>query len=124
MQPSTTNGAHGFLEMVDEDGMHLGHAVMDFRFHAGGRDGQATMLPFSTVNGKMEFFPMDVEVPAGHTIRLSLVSTGEDYLPSAASSVVTVINAGSTLQLDTFDPESRQYYPVPTCTHEVCIANA
>ena len=38
--PSTLNGAHGFLEMTDETGMHLGHAVMDFRFHAGGRDGQ------------------------------------------------------------------------------------
>ena len=37
--PSTLNGAHGFLEMTDENGMHLGHAVMDFRFHAGGRDG-------------------------------------------------------------------------------------
>ena len=29
----------------------------------------------------MEFFPMDVEVAAGHTIRLSLMSTGEDYHP-------------------------------------------
>ena len=37
----------------------------------------------------MEFFPMDVEVPAGHTIKLTLRSTGEDYLPSAASTLVT-----------------------------------
>ena len=47
----------------------------------------------------MEFFPMDVEVPAGHTIKLTLRSTGEDYLPSAASTLVTVVDAGSTLQL-------------------------
>ncbi len=84
VSPSTTNGAHGFLEMVDEDGMHLGHAVMDFRFHAGGRDGQATMLPFSTVNGKMEFFPMDVFLEAGSSIEIIMSQTGEDYVPSPA----------------------------------------
>ena len=32
--------------MTDEEGMHLGHAVMDFRFHAGGRDGQLTLVPY------------------------------------------------------------------------------
>ncbi len=66
---------------------------------------------------------MDVEVQAGHTIRLSLVSTGEDYLPASASSIVTVNDAGSTLQLDIFDPETRQYYSVPECTHPVCLEN-
>ena len=35
------------LEMTDDSGMHLGHAVMDYRFHAGGRDGQELLVPFS-----------------------------------------------------------------------------
>ncbi|DAC51654.1 MAG TPA: hypothetical protein HA359_06615, partial [Candidatus Poseidoniaceae archaeon] len=62
--PSTLNGAHGFLEMTDEEGMHLGHAVMDFRFHAGGRDGQLTLVPYVEVLGLMEFMPMDVFISA------------------------------------------------------------
>jgi len=83
--PHTTNGAHGFLEMTDESGMHLGHAVMDFRFHAGGRDGQEVLVPFSTVTGYMEFFAMDVYLEAGESIVITMTQTGEDYVPSPAS---------------------------------------
>ena len=44
---------------------------------------------------------------AGHTIRLTLLSTGEDYLPASTSSIVTIQEGeGSTLQLDTFDPNT------------------
>ena len=96
---------------------------MDLRYHAGGTEEQAWAAPLEEITALMEFFPMDVEVQAGHTIRLSLVSTGEDYLPSSASSIVTVNDAGSTLQLDVFDPETRQYYSVPECTHPVCLEN-
>ena len=67
---------------------------------------------------------MDVEVEAGHSIKLTLRSTGEDYLPSAASTLVTVVDAGSTLQLDVFDPETRQYYQIVQCTAQICIDNA
>ena len=81
--PSTLNGAHGFLEMTDENGMHLGHAVMDFRFHAGGRDGQLSMIPYVEVMGLMEFMPMDVFISAGETIFITLTQTGEDYVPSS-----------------------------------------
>ena len=43
---------HLFVEMVRaSDGMHLGHAVMDLRFHAGGKDGQV-LTPGSTVIAK------------------------------------------------------------------------
>ncbi|CAI8412617.1 MAG: Uncharacterised protein [Marine Group II euryarchaeote MED-G33] len=52
------------------------------------------------------------------------MSTGEDYLPSSASTIVTVNDAGSTLQIDVFDPETRQYYDVPECTHPVCLENS
>ena len=67
---------------------------------------------------------MDVEVEAGHTIRLTLRSTGEDYLPSAASSITTVIDSGSTLQLDMFDPETREYYQTVQCTSQICLQNS
>ena len=83
--PSTLNGAHGFLEMTDENGMHLGHAVMDFRFHAGGRDGQLSLIPYVEVTGLMEFMPMDVFISAGETIIITLTQTGEDYVPSSSS---------------------------------------
>ena len=41
--PHTINNGHIFIEMTDDAGIHLGHAVMDLRFHAGGRDGVATI---------------------------------------------------------------------------------
>ena len=83
--PSTLNGAHGFLEMTDENGMHLGHSVMDFRFHAGGRDGQLSLIPYVEVMGLMEFMPMDVFISAGETIFITLTQTGEDYVPSSSA---------------------------------------
>lgn len=83
--PHTTNGAHGFLTMNDGNGMHLGHAVMDYRFHEGGRDGQEVLVPFSTVLGKMEFLPMDVYLEAGDTLEITMTQTGYDYVPSPAS---------------------------------------
>ena len=97
---------------------------MDLRYHAGGSEEQTWTPIFEDITAVMEFFPMDVEVMAGHTIRLTLVSTGEDYLPSAASSVVNVIDAGSTLQLDVFDPSTREYYEIVQCTSQICLENA
>ena len=83
--PHTTNGAHGYLEMTDDSGMHLGHAVMDYRFHAGGRDGQEVLIPFVAVTGLMEFMPMDVFLEAGESIHITMTQTGSDYIPSPAS---------------------------------------
>ncbi|MDA1167983.1 MAG: hypothetical protein O2866_03785, partial [archaeon] len=80
-----TNGAHGYLEMTDSSGMHLGHAVMDFRFYDGGRDGQEALIPFVTVTGKMEFLPMDIFLQAGESIIIEMQQTGYDYVPSPVS---------------------------------------
>ena len=49
--------------------MHLGHAVMDLRFHGGGKEGQV-LMPGEMVIAKMEFFAMDVIIPAGDGIQL------------------------------------------------------
>ena len=66
---------HLFVEMIRaSDGIHLGHAVMDLRFHAGGKDGE-TLSPGSTVLAKMEFFGMDVVIPAGDGIQLVVSQT-------------------------------------------------
>ena len=83
--PHTANGAHAYLEMSDESGMRLGHAVMDFRFADGGRDGSLALVAFSTVTGQMEFMPMDVFLQAGESIYITMTQTGQDYVPSPAA---------------------------------------
>ena len=95
---------------------------MDLRYHAGGDDIQTWTPLVQSINAKMEFFAMDAEVEAGHVLRLTLRSTGEDYLPASTSSVVFVEEGTtSTLQLDTFDPAERVYFTPPVCTHERCL---
>ena len=74
--PHTANGAHGYLEMSDGNGLRLGHAVMDFRFHEGGRDGQEVLVGFQTVLGKMEFMAMDIFLEEGESIVITMSQTG------------------------------------------------
>ena len=115
---------YALLEDCNDQGqcIHLGHAIMDLRYHAGGDEVQTWTPVVETINAKMEFFAMDAEVEAGHVLRLSLRSTGEDYLPASTSSVVFVQEgASSTLQLDTYEPSERRYFTPPVCTHERCL---
>ncbi|DAC22039.1 MAG TPA: hypothetical protein D7H89_03120, partial [Candidatus Poseidoniales archaeon] len=101
--------------------IHIGHAIMDLRYYAGGDDIQTWTPLVQTINAKMEFMPLDAEIEAGNRFRLSLLSTGEDYLPASTSSVVFIQEGEtSTLQLDTFNPNDRRYFTPPTCTHELC----
>tara|TARA_B100001113_G_scaffold341560_1_gene326834 strand:- start:559 stop:2376 length:1818 start_codon:yes stop_codon:yes gene_type:complete len=114
----STSG-HLFVEMVRaSDGLHLGHAVMDLRFHAGGKDGN-TLSPGSTVLAKMEFFGMDVVVPSGDGIQLIVSQTGEDYIPSPVSTqAVTIsIDEESVLGLSTVDRTCEDLFLPPM--HEV-----
>ena len=117
---------YALLEDCDDQGncIHLGHAIMDLRYHAGGDEIQSWTPMVQSINAKMEFFAMDVEVSEGHVLRLSLRSTGEDYLPASTSSVVFVEEgSSSTLQLDTFNRNSdeRRYFIPPVCMHERCL---
>lgn len=102
--------------------IHIGHAIMDLRYHEGGEELSPAWTPVvGSITAMMEFIALDAEISAGHTIRVSLLSTGEDYLPASTSSIVTIQEgAGSTLQLDTFDPSGRLYWEPPVCTHELC----
>lgn len=123
---TTTVGGqlYALLESCDPDGtcIHVGHAIMDLRYHAGGDDVQAWLAPFDSITALMEFMPLDATIPEGHTLRLSLASTGEDYLPATTSSIVTVLEGeGSTLQLDVVDLDSKVLFEPPTCLHERCL---
>ena len=98
--PHDARNGHMFVEMTDDNGIHLGHAVMDLRYYDGGRDGVFQLTPFETVMAKMEFMPMDVYLSAGESIHLTVTNTGEDYVPSpAATGWFTVNWAASTLTL-------------------------
>ncbi|MBJ29685.1 MAG: hypothetical protein CMB61_06505 [Euryarchaeota archaeon] len=119
----STSG-HLFVEMVlsSDEEMHLGHAVMDLRFHAGGREGQ-TLIPGSTVIAKMEFFGMDVVVPAGDGVTLLITQTGEDYIPSPVSTqpVSISLDSMSVLALSTVNRDCSDLFlppmqdPYPFC---------
>ena len=112
--PHTANGAHAFLEMKDDSGLRLGHAVMDFRFADGGRDGGLALVAFSTVLGKMEFMPMDVFIEAGQSITITLTQTGEDYVPSPASIGGYTVNwAGATMTLPTVNRTCDDLFQAP-----------
>jgi len=111
----TANNGHIFIEMRDvEDDIHLGHAVMDLRYHAGGKQAQP-LLPFQTVTAMIEFFPMDVVLPAGHTIELRIGQTGEDYVPSPAAmgTVQLDLSDDSVLTLPLIERTPEDYFRAP-----------
>jgi len=112
---------HLFAKLqLASDGSHLGHAVMDLRYADGGKTGKI-LLPGQTVLAKMEFFAMDVVIPAGDSLELVITQTGEDYVPSTVSiqPVTIFLDDSSTLSLSTvqrtcddlFLPPMQDVYP-------------
>ncbi len=101
---NTCNGGQLFVTMFDgTSGLRLGHATMDVRYRDGGYDAQPTS-PLTNYRMLMEFNPMDVIVPKGHTIQLVVTETGEDYLPSPCAPIGMTIFAGyQVLTLPTID---------------------
>ena len=118
---------YALLEDCDGECIHIGHAIMDLRYHEGGDELSSTWTPvLGTITAMMEFIALDAELSAGHTIRLTLLSTGEDYLPASTSSIVTIQEGeGSTLQLDTYENsfETEDIGCPPACTHEICVTD-
>ena len=121
------SSGHLFVEMVQaSNGMHLGHAVMDLRFHEGGGDGEI-LTPGETVIAKMEFFGMDVIIPSGDAINLIITQTGEDYVPSPVSTmpVTLSLDSSSLLGLSTTNRDCTDLFlppmhpPYPQCSFEV-----
>ena len=90
------NGGQLFVTMNDATaGLRLGHATMDVRYRAGGYESQVAR-PLSEYTMLMEFNPMDVRIPAGHSIELVISESGEDYLPSPCSAIGMTIHRGTT----------------------------
>lgn len=123
---TSTVGGQLFALLEDCNGsncIHIGHAIMDLRYHEGGDEVSSPWAaPIEPITARMEFFALDAEIAAGNTLRLSLLSTGEDYLPASTSSIVTIQEGdGSTLQLDTFAKSDKLYWTPPVCTHNVCV---
>ena len=96
----TTRGCNGgqiFATLNDgTTGMRLGHAVMDLRYRNGGYDAEPVLFaiphPYTML---MEFNPLDVVLPAGHSLSIELTETGEDYLPSTCAAVGLSIQGGT-----------------------------
>ena len=74
------------------------------------------------VLAQMEFFAMDVVIPAGDSLILVISQTGEDYVPSPVSTfpVTVFLDDRSTLSLSTvsrtcddlFLPPMQENYPM------------
>ena len=114
---------YALLEDCSEAGdcIHIGHAIMDLRYHEGGTQEQTWIPVFQTINAKMEFFAMDAQIEAGNYLRLSLASTGEDYLPASTSSIVQISEGSSSnLILDTIQEVDKLLFDPPLCTHPYC----
>ncbi len=96
----TTRGCNGgqiFATLRDETtGMRLGHAVMDLRYRDGGYDAEPVVFvvphPYTML---MEFNPLDIVLPAGHSLSIELTDTGEDYLPSTCAAAGLSVVGGT-----------------------------
>lgn len=82
----TTAGGHLLAKLFDKgpDGkmLQVGRAWMDLRYHKGGTE-QQTVVPGQPILVAMEFMPLDVLLPVGHTLVLELHQ--EDSVEPVAS---------------------------------------
>ncbi len=110
----TGPGGQLFAELRDATrDEHLGHAVMDLRYHEGG-DEMQTIVPGERITAKMQFFPLDVVLPAGHELELRLSVTGEDYMPPAINNPVEVhLDDESVLTLPTIERTPNAFFVPP-----------
>ena len=119
----TGGSLYALMEDCDanDDCIHIGHATMDLRYHSGGTEYNV-LIPGETVNAKMEFFAMDVLIPEGHYIRLSLSDIGEDYLPPSNTAPVEIgINENSVLRLHEINFDDKLVFEPPACTFTACL---
>jgi predicted acyl esterase len=107
---------------ADNECIHIGHAIMDLRYHEGGTEYQ-NVIPGVTIRAKMEFFAMDVLIPEGHNIKLSLRDIGEDYLPPSTEAAVDIdVNGGSVLRIHEINTDQKIFFEPPVCMHEDCLS--
>ena len=107
---------------ADNECIHIGHAIMDLRYHEGGTEYQ-NVIPGVTIRAKMEFFAMDVLIPEGHNIKLSLRDIGEDYLPPSTEAAVDIdVNGSSVLRIHEINTDQKIFFEPPVCMHEDCLS--
>jgi predicted acyl esterase len=108
------NGGQIYALLEDSvDGTHLGHAIMDLRYYEGGDEYQ-NIIPGVPITAKMEFWAMDIVLPAGHGLRLTLLPTGEDYVNSATNYPVQIhTGEDSILRLPLVDQNEKMYFKPP-----------
>ena len=116
--PPTQSSGHLYIELSIAGGMHLGHGVMDLRYHEGGRECGQPCTVTGTVNAKMQMFAMDVVVPAGSKLQLTVTQTNDDYVPSPVSggptNFVTIgTNQNSVLNLPIIDRSENDLFTPP-----------
>ena len=114
---------YALMEDCDSEGycIHIGHAIMDLRYHEGGNEYQ-TIVPGQTIRAKMEFFAMDVWIPEGHKFKLSLRDVGEDYLPPSTEAAVDIdVSGNSVLRLHEVNVDNKLFFEPPVCLHTDCI---
>ena len=74
------------------------------------------------ITAKMEFFAMDILIPEGHYIRLSLRDIGEDYMPSSTEAAVDIeLGEDSVLRLHEINVDNKIFFEPPVCTHTDCL---
>ncbi len=106
-------GGQLYAELRDKtDDRRIGHAIMDLRLHEGGWETQV-VVPGQEITAKMEFFPFDSVVPAGHELELLLANTGRDYLPAAVSDPVIVDLDKTTFRLPLIERGDEAYFTPP-----------
>ena len=122
--PQGSGGSiYAYMEDCPADGecIHVGHAIMDLRYHEGGSDYHY-IVPGVEITAKMEFFAMDVLIPEGHYIRLSLRDIGEDYLPSSNEAAVDIeLGEDSVLRLHEINSDNKVFFEPPVCMHVDCL---
>ena len=107
---------------AENEWIHIGHAIMDLRYHEGGTEYQ-NIIPGVEIRAKMEFFAMDVLIPEGHKIRLSLRDIGEDYLPPSTEAAVDIsISGNSVLRIHEINTDGKIFFEPPVCMHEDCLS--
>lgn len=85
--PTSPEGGRVYAEIVDVGPWWhfepVAHAVLDLRYYDGGYE-RHTLTPGEPVVAKMEFFPADVVIPAGHQLAIRIVA-GNGYSEHRAS---------------------------------------
>lgn len=103
----------------------VGHAQMNLRFYAGGEERQA-LQPGETYIAQIEFEPLEVHIPEGHSIMLWLFQYPyPEHSPSGTpSDVIVHLGADAKLLLPTLDLDPRTIFPVPGVSFPNSTENA